>query len=165
MPYSVPHREWGPENYPACGVHFVVARNFCAWLSKQTGKKFRLPTEAEWEYACRAGEPAPEGKSLGDYAWFAEDSGDEPHPVGKKKPNAFGLYDMLGNVAEYVVRDPKDEKGLVAGGHYRSERKDVGSGAREAYDPKWLRSNPQVPKSKSWLSDAYYVGFRVVMEE
>ncbi len=69
----------------------------------------RLPSEREWEYAARAGANDPPRSSLGDYAWFAGNSDDESHPVGLKKPNAWGLYDMYGNVAELVIGQYDDE--------------------------------------------------------
>jgi formylglycine-generating enzyme required for sulfatase activity len=158
----------GHTGFPANCIHFQAAQRYCAWLSKQTGKRFRLPTEAEWEYACRAGGPPlkPDAEQLADVAWFADNSDDKPHPVGEKRPNPWGLYDMLGNVGEYVVRDREDTKGLLAGGSYKDAAKDVQSAAREPYSPDWQKTDPQDPKSTSWLNwDVHHVGFRVVMED
>ncbi len=96
-----------PDDCPVVNVSWNDAQAFCDWLSKKEGKAYRLPTEAEWEYACRAGTQAKwsfgddEGK-LGDYAWFSGNSRSHTHPVGQKKPNAWGLYDMLGNACEWV---------------------------------------------------------------
>jgi formylglycine-generating enzyme required for sulfatase activity len=101
-PGSNPSDNKGP-NHP---VDNVSKADIHAFLDKLNGRndgyKYRLPTEAEWEYAARAGAPDPSKAALRDYAWFADNSGDESHPVGLKKPNAWGLYDMLGNVRECV---------------------------------------------------------------
>jgi formylglycine-generating enzyme required for sulfatase activity len=154
--------------YPADCVTLRAAQKYCAWLSSHTGKRFRLPTEAEWEYACRAGGPPvrPDAGALDNVAWFAANSEDRPHRVGEKQPNAWGLYDMLGNVGEYVIRDPNDDKGLLAGGSYKDAAKGVHSGAREPYSPDWQENDPQDPKDEDWLYyTVHHVGFRVVMEE
>jgi formylglycine-generating enzyme required for sulfatase activity len=118
----------------------------------------------------------PDATALAKAAWFRGNAGDEPagrtdqehdkrHPVGKREPNPWGLYDMLGNVGEYVVRDPTDDKGLLAGGSYRDDAKDVHSAARERYAPDWAEKDPQDAKDADWLWYTYHVGFRVVMED
>ena len=88
-------------------MSWLAAQEFCKKASAKTGKTFRLPTEAEWEYACRAGTTTPwsfgdDPKYLGYYAWYNGNSGGDHHPVGQKRPNPWGLYDMHGNVWELV---------------------------------------------------------------
>ena len=98
------------DDYPACYVNWNEAVLFCRKLSRSAGATVRLPTEAEWEYACRAGTTTrysfgDSELELGDYAWYDENAEDVDegcaHPVARKKPNAWGLYDMHGNVSEW----------------------------------------------------------------
>ena len=91
---------------PVVNVNWNDALAFCDWLSKQEGQQYRLPTEAEWEYACRAGTTT--AFSFGDdvslldqYAWYCANSDGQTQPVGQKKPNAWGLHDIHGNVCEW----------------------------------------------------------------
>ena len=115
-----------PSHFKECGedcpVENIVWKDIQAFISKlnevEGGEKYRLPTEAEWEYACRAGSTAPfcfgdDEAELGKYAWYRNNSGSQTHPVGQKKPNAWGLYDMHGNVYEwcqdwFTIDYPKD---------------------------------------------------------
>jgi formylglycine-generating enzyme required for sulfatase activity len=104
-------RESDSSMYPVEAVSWEDAVEFCKKLSelpeeKKAGRVYRLPTEAEWEYACRSGSKSAysfgeSSKSLGDYAWFGKNSNGQTHPVGEKKANDWGLYDMQGNVFEW----------------------------------------------------------------
>jgi formylglycine-generating enzyme required for sulfatase activity len=159
-PYGMADRGWGHSGYPVINVSFLGAEQYCKWLSQKTGKKYRLPTEAEWEYACRAGKPVPVGKELEKYAWFWQE---KTQPVGKKLPNAWGLYDMYGNVGEWCV--DLNGKPVVCGSSYDDMAEDVTPSRRRYPDPSWQANDPQSPKSKWWLSDGPFVGFRIVREE
>ncbi len=178
----------GKEGHPALAMTHYNAIQFCKWLYVRTGVFYRLPTEAEWEYACRAGSKATyyfgdDVAQLGDYAWFAANSDEQTAAVGKKKPNAWGLHDMLGNVAEWtydqyiedfyqqaagsVVTNPvavptKLYPHSVRGGSYQSEAADLRSAARMASDPFWKQLDPQIPKSNWWFPEAPFVGLRLV---
>jgi formylglycine-generating enzyme required for sulfatase activity len=92
------HFQGNPQN-PVESVSYGDAQAFCQKLSQVTGKNYRLPTESEWEYACRAGTTTDyyfgdDANQLGDYAWYYGNSQKTTHPVGQKKPNSWGLYDM-----------------------------------------------------------------------
>lgn len=160
-PYGAPDRGFGHAGYAALSMTYHSATVFCQWLSLKTGRKYRLPTEVEWEYAARAGETHPPAE-LGDYAWFRENAEFKTRPIGKKKPNAWGLFDMLGNAGEWATG--LDGKPVLCGGTYRDKREGVHFGAKVLQQPSWNQTDPQIPKSKWWLSDGGFVGFRVVCE-
>lgn len=173
--------------FPVNSMSQHTAMMYCRWLYKKTGQFYRLPTEAEWEYACRAGSSdayyfGNDVKQLKDYAWFAENSKNKYQKVKQKKPNAWGLYDMIGNVAEWTL-DQYDEKFYeslaegaadpvnmpvsryprsVRGGGYLDKAEGLRSAARSKSEASWNKRDPQIPKSKWWLTDAMSVGFRVV---
>jgi sulfatase modifying factor 1 len=177
------------EKNPAIGASWKNAVTFCKWLSKKTGKSYRLPTEAEWEYASRAGGAtacstgdAADPAAIARAAWYKLNSGHEPHEVGKTKPNAWGLYDMAGNVREWVYdfysptayaeaakntpavnpKGPKTgELHIVRGGDYRSDPKELRCAARAFQQGWWQDGDPQIPKSVWWLPEMDIVGFRV----
>lgn len=159
-PYGAADRGFGHKGYPAINVSYVGARQYCKWLSQKTGKNYRLPTEVEWEYACRAGAPSPGADTIKQYAWVWEE---KTHPVAKKSPNAWGLYDMLGNVAEWCT----DIKGkpVTCGGSWQDMAKDVSPSLRAYQDDSWRATDPQNPKSIWWLSDGPFVGFRIIRIE
>ena len=97
---------WGRGEHPVINVSLDDAKQYVAWLSRITGKEYRLLSDAEWEYAARAGQQIGDDElALKQYAWYKVNSGNQTHPVGQLKPNAFGLYDMQGNV-DVWVEDP-----------------------------------------------------------
>lgn len=165
-PYGAPDRGFGHQHYPALAMTQHSAELYCQWLSKKTGKKYRLPTEAEWEYACRAGATGNElfdqKTYLDDHAWYWENAEDKTHEVATKQPTPWGLYDMLGNVAEWCIAS--DGVGVVRGGSWRDKAPKVTPVARQVQTPDWDMTDPQNPKSKWWLSDGPFIGFRVVCE-
>ena len=177
----------GTDNFPAICMTQLAAVKFCEWLSAMTGHFYRLPTEAEWEYACRAGTETAfsfgeDSSQLTDYAWYEENSQDKYQKVGTKKPNPWGLYDMHGNVAEWTldqyvpsvygkrtagVTNPlvvgeKVYPKAVRGGSWMDAPKRLRSAARRPSSKQWKKRDPQIPKSKWWHTDAPFVGFRVV---
>jgi formylglycine-generating enzyme required for sulfatase activity len=168
----------GINGFPAISMTQHAANKYAQWLSAKTGHFYRLPTEAEWEYACRAGQT--EQPALDEIAWHAGNSMEKYQLVGKKKPNAFGLYDVLGNVAEWTLDqyDPKAfDKPLPAegyvpsttpyphvskGGGWSDDASRMRCGGRLGSDPSWKMQDPQLPKSIWYLTAAQFQGFRLV---
>ncbi len=159
-PYLPPDRGFGHAGYPALSMSHFAAQRFCEWLSQKTGRTYRLPTEAEWAHAC-ALNGKPEVK-LKDAAWFGDNADDKTHPVGIQAAGALGIFDMAGNAAEWATA--ADSKPITCGGSYRDDPDRVGCAARLAPSASWNASDPQLPKSKWWLADCPFVGFRVVCE-
>ncbi|MFI5381048.1 MAG: formylglycine-generating enzyme family protein [Tepidisphaerales bacterium] len=170
MPYGR-LSQFDGEGMPALNVGYVGATHACNWLFDQTDWRFRLPTEAEWEYACRAGGPPLENlpdKQLDAIAWHAGNSaaGDDephPHPVGKKAPNAWGLYDMLGNAAEWVQPEEGETRLFVKGGAWNTPASRLNSSRRTFDVPRWHARDPADPPRGFYLDDSF-VGFRVVCD-
>jgi formylglycine-generating enzyme required for sulfatase activity len=186
---TAPHLEMsfgrGNTGFPAISMTQHAANKFAQWLSAKTGEYYRLPTEAEWEYACRAGTTAAlQPKELDQYAWFKANSAEGSftdgtyHKIGTKKPNAWGVYDMLGNVMEWTLDQhapytaaPQENPWVkataayphaVRGGSWNDDPARVSCTVRVASDASWKKQDPQLPKSIWYMTDAQWLGFRLV---
>jgi formylglycine-generating enzyme len=185
LPYLDMTFGMGKEGKPAIGMTQYGAIQYCHWLYLKTGIFYRLPTEAEWEYAARAGSTESfffgnDASQLGHYAWTKENSQGITQPVGQKKPNPWGLYDIYGNVHEwtsdqydpaYYSRSPKDNPSnpslklyprVIRGGSYETPAAELTASKRYFSKPDWKRIDPQIPKSQWWFPEAPFLGLRLV---
>ena len=178
---------------PAVTMTQFAAKQYTKWLSGITGRAYRLPTEAEWEYAARASSSTAysfgdDNERLGEFAWYVDNAEDETHPVATKLPNDWGLFDMHGNVAEWVLdgylvdhypRLPREEvhaadavawpaklfPRVIRGGCWFDEADQCRSAARHKSEgPDWKLSDPNLPKSPWWFTEdaATGIGFRIL---
>jgi formylglycine-generating enzyme required for sulfatase activity len=189
-PYADETFGHGREGNPVLCITHHAAMEYCRWLSAKTGKSYRLPTEAEWEWACRAGTTTAysfgdDAGQLGEYAWYDKNSEEVAHKVGQKKANPWGLHDMHGNVAEWCIDhykkdsyeqfpldkvslspvllpDDKRYSYVARGGSWVDAASSLRSAARRGSTKEWLKRDPQQPQSIWWMTDADFVGFRVV---
>ena len=158
-PYGAPDYGWGHRGFATISVAREAAIAFCEWLSTETGRKYRLPTEAEWEHiAAQARGTAP----IDSLAWHGGNSDGRAHAAASRWPDALGLYDFFGNAAEWVTTS--DGQRVTRGGSFRDAGSVVGPGARAVQNDDWNERDPQIPKSRWWLSDGPFVGFRIVRE-
>lgn len=181
----------GTDGYPAISMTNYAATMYAKWLSAKTGEFYRLPTEAEWEYACRAGSDTAyhfgnSAANLDDYEWYADNSGRGYNQIGTKEPNAFGLHDMGGNVAEWTVDqyhedylanlegDPAVNPKIipdelyprsVRGGSWMDDEEQLRCAKRRGSQARWKMLDPQMPKSLWWHTSAQFLGFRLVRPE
>lgn len=161
-PYGAPDQGWGHAGYPAISIARDAVEEFTGWLSKKTGKRYRLPTETEWEHAAALALGNGNGSRLEAIAWHRGNSAGRTHPVATRQPDALGLFDLFGNAAEWV--GSSDGALVTRGGSYRDPLEVVGPKARAIQDDSWNERDPQLPKSRWWLSDGPFVGFRLVSD-
>lgn len=155
-PYVLPGDQFGHSGHPALGMTYQAAEQFAAWISAKTGRTYRLPTEAEWERACRAGDNAA---ATPETAWYRDNAGARTHKVGTRPADSLGITDLLGNAGEWVNGA---DGPIVKGGAWNSPADEVGCSVRRKKTPAWQVTDPNDPKSSWWLSDAPFVGLRLV---
>ncbi|MEX2231359.1 MAG: SUMF1/EgtB/PvdO family nonheme iron enzyme [Cyclobacteriaceae bacterium] len=183
--FEDPSMGMGRKSFPVVNVSPYAALTFCKWLSIVTGRFYRLPTEAEWEYICRAGAQTAYShgddlKQLKDYAVYFDNSNGQYAAVASKKPNAWGVHDMQGNVSEWTLDEygedfyttssapapwnkPTSLYGRVyRGGSWDDEAADLRSAARKKSGISLQKDDPQIPKSFWWYTNASFIGFRLV---
>lgn len=187
-PYEDPSKGLGDDDMkPTVGLTQYGALSYCRWLYNRTGVFYRIPTEAEWEFAAKAGTETPyffgkKAKELEKYAWYKKNGADQLHKVGLKEPSPNGLYDIYGNVAEWcldqyyadfytTIKDgEKDPRGMpdalyprsVRGGSFLDEESGCRSSNRDTSTDVWKERDPQLPQSFWWNTDSEFVGFRLV---
>lgn len=184
-PYEDPSFGMGSSRTPATGMTQWAALQYARWLTAKTGVFFRLPTEAEWEYACLAGTEGPfsvDRGALDNAAWHRGNSDGKLQPVGQRAPNEWGLFDLHGNASEWtldqyrpdahssVEEDTSDpwtkptrrHPRTVRGGSFRDEIPALRCANRVESSMDWKRRDPQIPQSEWWNTDSPFLGFRLV---
>ncbi len=190
-PYTEMSFGMGTDGYPAISMTHHAANKYCQWLSAQTGHFYRLPTEQEWEYAARAGTTTAyywgdDVAKAKDHEWYYDNAPNFNYAkVGQKPANPWGLHDILGNVAEWTIDQyqPDYYKNLTAlgskatgyfvpsktpyphtarGGSFDDDPDKLRAAFRRPSHPDWKQQDPQLPKSIWYLTDAKFLGFRLV---
>ncbi len=186
QPYVEMSFGMGKDGFPAISMTQHAANKYCQFLSAKTGQFYRLPTEAEWEYAARAGTTTAyfwgdDAGPIGDYCWYGKNADFKYQKVGKKKPNPWGLYDILGNVVEWTLdgydadfyknspaaspwnKATKPYPHVARGGSWDDDdAAKLRCAVRRASSSDWKIQDPQLPKSIWYHTDAQFLGFRIV---
>ncbi|MEO8478186.1 MAG: SUMF1/EgtB/PvdO family nonheme iron enzyme [Gemmatimonadota bacterium] len=157
-PYGAPDRGYGHRGYPAISLTHRAVVDFAAWLSGKTGHTYAVPTEAQWQRAAELS--VPRGTVPATVAWAADVAEGTTHPVAALAPDALGLYDLFGNAGEWVTSS--DGSGRIRGGTFLDRRDSVSARTRATQQPSWNKTDPQIPKSRWWLSDGPFAGIRLV---
>jgi formylglycine-generating enzyme required for sulfatase activity len=157
-PYGAPDRGFGHRGYPAISVTFGATTRFVTWLSERTGQRYAVMSEAQWQRAADLAFPA--GRASAAQAWTADNSGGTTHPVASSDPDGLGLHDLLGNVGEWVAG--RGDTAWLRGGSFVDSAATVNTASRIGQAASWNQTDPQIPKSRWWLSDGPFAGFRLV---
>ena len=173
LPYGDITRGYGTDRFPALSMSWLNADTYCAWLSAETGRSYRVPANREWEHIFRLSRggaatelSAADAERLAVFEVnsFDDENGDyQTRRVGSMDPDHLGLYDLSGNVAEWVSET--GDVHVVRGGHFRSPLEELGARGWLVEDQAiWNMNYPNEPKNRCWYVDAKWVGFRLVCE-
>lgn len=178
----------GRDGFPAVNMTHYAAVMYAKWLTAKTGHFYRLPTEAEWEYACRAGTESAyhfgeTADEIDEYVWHSGNSDRSYNRVGTKKKNNYGIHDLSGNIAEWTMDqfyedyfeklegDPSYNPWFkpdrlyprsVRGGSWQDDPEEQRCAKRRGSQERWKQLDPQMPKSVWWHTSAPFIGFRLV---
>jgi formylglycine-generating enzyme required for sulfatase activity len=158
-PYGAPDRGFGHRGWPAISLTHGAAVRFAAWLSEKTGQRYAVASEAQWQRALDVSLAAPAPTPIDRIAWHSTNAEGATHASATREPDALGLFDLLGNAAEWVTG--QDGTPLMRGGSYLSPRDSL-TALRQRQLPSWNQTDPQDPKSRWWLSDGPFAGVRLV---
>ena len=177
-PYVDMSFNMGKGKSPAVNMTQYAAIMYCKWLTSKTGVFYRLPTEAEWEYACKKGQT--DKTSIANVGWYGKNSKEQYQKTGQKQANTLGVHDMLGNVSEWVYdqysttfykNSPKKNPinmptelypRVLRGGSWKDTADKLCCTSRQASNQNMKQRDPQIPKSNWWYTDASFAGFRIV---
>ena len=160
-PYVLVDRGYGHAGFAALSISPKAAEQLVEWLSVKTGRRFRIPSEAEMTLLLETSGATDSEEKLA-LGWFEENSDYTTRKVGSRPADANDLHDVWGNVSEYAVAE--DGSYIVMGGSFVDPVEDVGLTYRKPFTPDWNADDPQIPKSPWWLASNDWVGLRVVCD-
>ena len=159
-PYGAPDRGFGHRGYAAISLTHGAAVRFATWLSAKTNQRYAVASDAQWQRAADLAFGAAGAPTVSAAAWSADNASATPHPIAQRAPDALGLFDLLGNVGEWVTA--ADGSPWLRGGSFAMRLSALSVATRERQQPSWNVTDPQDPKSRWWLSDGPFAGFRLV---
>ncbi len=159
-PYGAPDRGFGHRGWPAISLTHGAAIKFAVWLSEKTGRQYAVATDAQWQRAADLAFDGIGSAAIQSQAWAAANAEGATHTVATRAPDKLGLYDLLGNAGEWVTG--VDGTPWLRGGSFLTSSDSLAPSRRERQLPGWNSTDPQDPKSRWWLSDGPFAGFRLV---
>jgi len=159
-PYGAPDRGFGHRGWPAISLTHGGAMKFAVWLSEKTGQKYAVATDAQWQRAADLAFAGVAPSAIAQHAWGGANAEGATHTIGTLAPDKLGLFDLLGNAGEWVTG--VDGTPWLRGGSFLTATDSLAPTRRERQVPSWNSTDPQDPKSRWWLSDGPFAGFRLV---